>query len=510
VSEFSLKDTFAERPHPANSGRNVSRSKTANSMVWSLVENGGLALISFVSLMVYLRILSIADFGIFSAALALIELLGVVVTMLFHNALVQRAEATDLHFNTAFTATMGLSVIMALGCWAMAPAFAAWIHQPSAVRVLAWMSLIFPCSAVSATLVAQQRRQFAFRSLALRSLMGRLIGGGIGIAAAILGAGLWSLVLQQILIAAIGSFVLWIMADSRPRLQFRYSEFKQMFGFGVLSVSGLFLATSIKRVFTLLATSYLGVEAAGYLNLSFRVVDMFWVIVSTAVAQVALPLLSGLQFEPVRLKRAYQAATQFSCLAIYPCFVGLASVAPDIVDLLFGHRWQPSSPYIAVLGFLVLLQVPRMAFTPLLMAMGKPRESLVGTFAELVFMLAAVWLSKVPALPWAIGIWAASECVSVLVSGWVMMRATGYSVLEQFHGVLKPMLASLLMACVVIETGMTLPAEFGPILRLSVLIPLGAVIFSAAIFLLDRKLVRNFLGFAQTAFERQESNPELP
>jgi O-antigen/teichoic acid export membrane protein len=493
----------------SNPGQHVSRSKTANSMVWSVIENGGLALISFVSLIIYLRILSIADFGIFSAALALIELLGVLVTMLFHNALVQRADATDLHFNTAFTATMGLSVIMALGCWAMAPAFAAWIHQPSAVRVLAWMSLIFPCSAVSATLVAQQRRQFAFRTLALRSLSGRVIGGGIGIAAAILGAGLWSLVLQQILIAGIGSLVLWIMADRTPRLQFRYREFKQMFGFGVLSVSGLFLATSIRRVFTLLATSFLGVEAAGYLNLSFRVVDMFWIIAATAVAQVALPLLSGLQFEPARLKRAYQAAMQFSCLAIYPCFVGLASVASDIVDLLFGHRWQPSSPYVAVLGFLVLLQVPRMAFTPLLTALGKPRDSLVGLFAELAFMLAAIWLSRVPSLPWAIGIWAASECVSVLVSGWVMMRATGYSVFEQFDGVLKPMLASLLMAAVVIETGMTLRAEFSPILRLTVLIPLGAAIFAGAMLLLDRKVIKNFFEFAQTAFERQAKNPEL-
>ena len=494
----------------SNPGRIVSRGKTANSMVWSLIENGGLALISFVSLIVYLRILSIADFGIFSAVLALIELLGILVTMLFHNALVQRPDATDVHFNTAFTATMGLSVIMALGCWAMAPSFAAWIHQPSAARVLAWMSLIFPCSAVSATLVAQQRRQFAFRSLALRSLIGRLIGGGIGIAAAILGAGLWSLVLQQILIAAIGSFVLWIMADRTPRLQFRYSEFKQLFGFGVLAVSGLLLSTSIKRVFTLLVTSFLGAEAAGYLNVSFRVIDVFWGIAATAVAQVALPLLSGLQFEPARLKRAFQAATQFSCLAIYPCFVGLASVAPDIVDLLFGDRWQPSSPYVAVLGFLVLLQVPRMAFTPLLTALGKPRDSLVGSFAELVFMLAAVWLSRVPSLPWAIGIWAASECVLVLVSAWVLRRATGYSAFEQFHGFLKPLLASLLMAVVVKETGMKLPAEYGPILRLTVLIPLGAVIYTGAILLLDRKVVKSFLEFVQTAFERRAKNPEVP
>jgi O-antigen/teichoic acid export membrane protein len=492
----------------SNPGRNVSRSKTANSMAWSLLENGGLALISFVSLIVYLRILSVADFGIFSTALALIELLGVLVTMLFHNALVQRPDATDLHFNTAFTATMGLSVIMALGCWAMAPAFAAWIHQPNAVRVLEWMSLIFPCQAASATLVAEQRRQFAFRTLALRSLIGRLLGGGIGIAAAILGAGLWSLVLQQILIAAIGSFVLWIMADRKPRLQFRYSEFKQLFGFGVLSVSGVFLSISIRRVFTLLATSFLGVEAAGFLNLSFRVVDMFWTIAATAVAQVALPLLSGLQFEPVRLKRAYQASTQFSCLAIYPCFVGLASVAPDVVALLFGQRWQPSAPYVTVLGFLVLLQAPRMAFTPLLTALGKPRDSLVGQLAELFFMLAAVSLSRVPSLTWAIGVWAASEGVLFLVSGWMLRRVTGYTVLDQFAGVTKPLLASLIMAAVVIKSGMALPAELGAVLRLTVLIPLGVATFTGAILLLDRKLVKSFLEFAQTAFHRQAKNPE--
>ena len=478
-------------------------------MAWSLIENGGLTLVSFVTMVVYLRILSIADFGIFSTALALIELFGALVTMLFHNALVQRSDATDVHFNTAFSATMALSLLVALGCWAMAPIFAAWIHQPSAARVLSWMSLIFPCSAVSATLVAQQRRQFAFRTLALRSLVGRVIGGGIGIAAAFMGAGLWSLVLQQILMAAIGSFVLWASSDRTPRLQFRYGEFRQMIGFGLLSVSGFLLASSIRRVFTIFAASFLGVEAAGYLNLSFRVIDTFWMIAATAVAQVALPLLAGLQFDPPRLKRAYQTSTQFSCLALYPCFLGLASVAPDIVQVLFGHRWLPSSPYVVVLGFLVLVQAPRLLFTPLLTALGKPRDTLVGLLAQLIFMIGSVWLSGVPSLPWAIGIWAASECVLVLVSGWMLRRATGYSVFDQFEGALNPFLASVLMAAVVIETGLRLPVEFRPILRLTVLVPVGAATFAVAIFLLDRPLVKDFLEFARTAFESQGKSRKM-
>src|SRR5271170_5393859 len=101
----------------------ISRGATAKSLVWSTLENGGLAVISFVSLIVYLRFLSAAEFGLFSTALALVELLGVLITMLFHNALVQRSDVTDLHFDTAFSATMAMSLIMALGCWAMAPIF---------------------------------------------------------------------------------------------------------------------------------------------------------------------------------------------------------------------------------------------------------------------------------------------------------------------------------------------------------------------------------------------------
>ncbi len=488
----------------------VSRSATAKSLVWSMVENGGLAVISFVSLIVYMRLLSAADFGLFSAALALIELLGVLVTMLFHNALVQRPDVTELHFNTAFTATMALSLLMALGCWAMAPLFAALMHQAGGARVLTWMGLVFPCSAVSATLVARQRRLFAFRALALRSLVGRAVGGGIGIAFAFMGAGLWSLVLQQILIAAIGSLVLWVAADKTPRLQFRYSEFKQMIGFGTLSVSGLLLSSSIRRVYTILASSLLGVEAGGYLNLSFRVVDVFWNIAATAVGQVALPLLAGLQFEPDRLKRAYQASTQFSCLALYPCFVGLGAVAPDVVEVLFGHRWQPSSPYVAVLGFLVLLQVPRLVFTPLLTALGKPRDPLIGLLAELLFMVGVTGSLGMPSMPWAIAVWAASECVLLLVSSWVLRRATGYSVFDQFGGILNPLLASLLMAAAVIETRLQLPADLGPILRLTLLVPLGAMVFAAATFLLDRRLIKDFLEFARTAFESKGRRPDMP
>jgi O-antigen/teichoic acid export membrane protein len=488
----------------------VSRRTTATSLVWSAVENGGLAVISFVSLIVYLRLLSATDFGLYASALALVEMLGVVVTMLFHHALVQRRELTELHFDTAFSATMILSVLMALACWALSPLFALLVHEPSAARVLTGMALVFPCSGISATLVARQRRELEFRALAMRSLIGRLLGGGIGIAAALLGAGLWSLVLQQILIAAISSAVLWASAARRPRLRFGVAEFRQLIGFGTLSVGGLLLASSVRRLYTILASFLLGVQTAGYLNLSFRVVDVFWAIAATAVSQVALPMLAGLQTDPVRFKRAYQAATQFACLALYPAFLGLASVGPEVVEVLFGRRWLPSAPYVRVLGFLVLVQAPRLLITPVLTALGRPRDPLVALAAELLFMLGITASFGMSSLPGAIGVWVASECVLALVSTWILRRATGYGVLEQFRGVRKPMLASVLMAAAVIETGFQLPQALGALPRLAVLLTVGVIVFVTAAAFLDRRLVGDFLGFVRSGFGRKWKEAELP
>jgi O-antigen/teichoic acid export membrane protein len=356
-------------------------------VLWSILESGGLAVLSFSSLIIYSRFLSAEDFGIFSIVLALTELLDVVISMLFHDALVQREDVTALHFDTAFTVTVGLSVAFFLACGLFSPVFAHLVHKPLAAPILVWSALRFPSTAIGATIVARQRRELAFRTLAIRSLGGRLSGAVLGIALVILGAGVWGLVAQQVLMSLTGSIVLWIAADARPRFRFRLSEFRQLIGFGAYALTGLFMAFSVRRIFTIVSGLILGNVAAGYLNLSFRVVDVLWGIAAGAVTQVVLPILARLQSDPARLERAYRSATEFTCLSLYPCFVGIAVVAPEVVALLFGRQWLASSPYVTTLALLMLVQAPRLLIAPMLTAIGRPQDSMVGVAVELIVML---------------------------------------------------------------------------------------------------------------------------
>ena len=478
----------------------VTSGRTANSLLWSAIENGSLAIISFGSLIVFSRLLSASDFGLFSVVSAIADLLGIVVTLLFHDALVQRVEINEYHFDSAFTVGCVISLILLAGCWGFARPFEHLVHQPGAGNVLGCMGFTFPCLAFSATIVARQRREFGFKALAIRSLAGRILGGVVAMVAALHGAGIWSLVFQQVVTALVGSLALWITCERLPRLRFRFTEFRQLLTFGLFSLGSVFLSFSIKRLFTIFAGLLLGVASAGYLNLGFRVVDMFWMISATAVSQVSLPMLAGLQGEPVRLKRAYQRSVEYACLLLYPCFVGIAVTAPELVAIVFGRHWSPVVPCVAALAILVLVQAPRLFTTPVLTAVGRPRDPLPGVAVQLVSMLALIGVFGLRSPMWATALWMVSECTQIPVTTWILRRATGFDLVDQFGGAVTPLLASMTLACAVLAVRRMLPPDLGLEPRMAILVLVGVAAYLISLVLLNRRLVSSFLDFVRSAF----------
>ncbi|HET6146493.1 MAG TPA: lipopolysaccharide biosynthesis protein [Polyangia bacterium] len=472
-------------------------SRAARSTLWSALENGGLALISFSSLIIYARFLSPAEFGLFSIVLALVELLDVLVSMLFHDALVQRRQVTPLHFDTAFTVTLALGVALFAACWGLAPLFAALVHNGEAAAVLVWTALRLPCTALSATIVAEQRRDLAFRVLAFRSLLGRTSGAVLGIALVALGAGVWGLVVQQILIALIGSLVLWTGADRRPRLRFSVAALCELISFGAYAMGGLFLNFAVKRIFTIVAGVRLGAQAAGYLNIAFRAVDVLWAIAATAVGQVALPVLARMQADPARVKSAYRSAVELTCFVLFPCFWGIALCAPEVVELLFGARWLTSSATVVALALLTTVQAPRLLITPTLNAVGRPREPLIGLAIELAISIGCLLALGRPvlSLSMAVAIWIARELSAAPVMALVLARATGIGLRDQLARVGAPLAAAGAMALALLGLRQLLPAEWAPAARLAALAPSGAAVYLAAAWSVDAAPLRRLAAF---------------
>ena len=53
------------------------------------------AIIAFLSLILFAKLLQPSDFGVFSVSLAVVEVASLFTNMLFHDALIQRSDITD-------------------------------------------------------------------------------------------------------------------------------------------------------------------------------------------------------------------------------------------------------------------------------------------------------------------------------------------------------------------------------------------------------------------------------
>lgn len=481
----------------------VTRKTAAKSAMWSVVENGGLALISFASLIIYSRFLSVSEFGVFSIVLAAIELMSVLVSMLFHDALVQRKDVEELHYDTAFTTVMVLSALLVAGCWFAAPIFAERVGSAIAGPALVWTSLSLPLTAISATIVARQRRELDFKLLAMRSLVGRTAGSLAGIALVLVGFGIWGLIAQQMLVVLFGSAALWITARNRPRLRFGALQFKQLIAFGGFSVAALFLSFSIKRAFVILSGVTLGPHAAGLLNLSFRAVDTFWALAATAISQIALPILASLRADDARFKRAFESASAFTCIALYFAFVLIGSTSLEIVELLFGAQWIDIAPYVTILALQVLVQARRLLVPPVLTALGKPRELLIGQSAEMLFILAAIWLSGVPSVGWAVAIWVARECLGGSILFWLLKRSTGIGIVAQLKSSMVAVAAACAMFAAVWACRTFLIGHWSPTGRALALVPLGTLVYFACAWLMDKQMLKSLVEFGRSAVSKK-------
>ena len=476
----------------------VSRERVARSLLWTGLESVGLSGLSMIALVVFAHFLSPAEFGAASIALGIIQILNIPVEMLFHDALVQRKELSERHLDTAFTTSVCIGIGLCALCWIFGGCLARLVHDPQVASIFGWMSFSLPAMGFGSVLIARQRRELQFRLLALRTLIGRFSAAVIGIVIAATGGGVWSLVLQQVLMVALATAVLWVGAKNRPRFRFYLPELKALLAFGTFSTSVQLLYFSVQRAFMLVVGNLLGVESAGYLNIAFRSVDMLRDLLGGAVTQLSLPLFSLIRQDHKVLQAKFADAVQFTCALAYPVFGLLAVCSPDVVEVAYGARWTAAAPLVALMACLTLQFFPRTFSAPMMSACGKPQYPIPAQLIQFGFVMTAVFLLPHPSLQAVAAIWAARLLLGTPVDVWMLRRATGMSAAAQFKGVLNLLLVTAAMMAM-LYFARILWGGWPVRLRLAAMVLLAPPVYLTLLAASNKPLCRRLLQFGMSA-----------
>lgn len=463
------------------------RRRAAKGVFWTATSNWGNELTRLLVFVILARLLDPKDFGLVALALVFIGMTQVVADQGMADALVQRKDLDPAHYDSAFWMNVAVGLFLAAIMAGLATPISLAVGEPRLALVLAVLALSLPISSLNLVQRALMTRELAFRSLALRTLVSIGVGATIGVTAALLGFGVWSLVAQHIAAPIAGVLVLWRVSDWRPRANFSYRHFKDLFGFGANVVGFRLLNYFTRTSDQLFIGSFLGAASLGFYTIGFRMLRLLFQVTSSLIDRVAFPLYSRLQGNAPRLVRAHYKSTAFAGLIAFPAFIGMAALAPDFVPVVFGTKWMDSVPIMQILAFLGVVQFLTYLNGTMVKALGKPSWQVVIVAVTSVLKVVAFFIAVRFGI---IAVAVASLCVGCVVAPayyWALHRLIPVRLVAYLDHIKGPLLASLFAGATMLGMRSVL-GDGHALLTLLVASAVGLVAYVAAIGVVARDL----------------------
>ena len=443
--------------------------------------------------LVFYGYLDTADMGRFEWALILVMLLALITPLGLDHALVQRRDATEAHFSSAFWLNLALGLGVAALVTATAPLTARYLgggEPETFATILATMGWIIPFASVSGLLRARLQRDLRFRPIALAEVLsvvvyaaaaGLLLARGLGVMSPVISA----VIREVALFAGLAWGAAW-----RPRLQFSPAALRELLPFG-LNFTGSrcvnYLNSNLPRF---LIFPLLGAEALGFYSFAYRLTLMPLVRISTVVTRVVFPTFSSIQEDLPLLQRGYLRTVGTIALSFWPVLVVLFVFAPEGVDLLRQLNDRDMCPALLPLRLLALAAVLKAVGTPvgsIFLARGKASWSLYWSLFSFAVVMPALYWSVSFGVPGVCAVIAASALLFLGLSQHLANRLLTMGFATYLAALVRPALLSGGLALALLAVRPLLPAPPAPALGLG--LALAAVAGAALLRLFARQLL---------------------
>lgn len=472
--------------------------RTLQAGLWVGFYHGGQALVAIGVLIALARILDPHDFAVAAVAFSVVSLFTPIAEGFFNDVILQRRRLGAGDLSSAWLGSIALGAVLWLALWALANPIAWLVGLPEVAELLPWMALTLFIGGCMGVPAAFARRRGRYKALAGFVMPGRLLGAAVGIGAALLGFGAWSVVAQHL--ASTASYTVLVLAGAglrlRPRL-FAARRLRDLSRFSLASLTDVLLLPAYARIATPLVSALLGPAATAYWNIALRIVDMLYGMVYSAAAHLTLPLLARRQHDKAAMREAFVACTGIASLMVLPVFAGMAVTAPELVLVLLGPSWLPAAPLVTIFSLTAILLFVRQFVIVAITALGRPGHSTRMSAQGLGLGLAGLAAGA----PFGLAAAAAASALRALplfVPGLALMRRTsGMGALDQLRPAIRPLLATALMALLVLAARHALvAAEFSAPAVLAGCVAAGAIFYGLAVLVLARAPLALLLGSA--------------
>jgi O-antigen/teichoic acid export membrane protein len=449
-------------------------------------------LITWTATFIVIRLLNPGDYGLLAMTEVVLVFLNLMNGYGFASALV-RAERIDRQkVAQAFGILLLLNSGLALAQFAIAPAAAAYFRQPIIADLLRVQALVYFCTPFIAIPNALLSRGLDFRRQAQVNIVSAVLGAGAAMLFALLGYGVWALVVAPLVLFASRAVGMTIASPWLTVPSFRFRGASELLGFGgaMVLVQFFWFIQSQSAVFV--AGRSLPPHELGLYTTALFLTQILVSKFVPPLNDVAFAAYSQIQAQRDAVASGFLKSVQLVMLVALPFYVGLAAATEAIVLTVLGSKWADTVPLVRILALAMPFLTLQILFAPATNAIGKAGIALRVSMAGAVIMplafligirfgtigMAYAWLTALPVL--------------TVVTAALSLPAIGVRAGALVEALMPAARASAFMLLLVLGTQALLP----PIeihLRLAALVAVGAAGYAAFLFLLARPVVDDLL-----------------
>lgn len=446
------------------------------AIIWKLLERFGVLGGQFILQIILARLLDPEHYGVLSMMVIFTALANVFIQTGFNTSLIQNKDVTEEDYSSVFWVSLGIAGALYGMLFAAAPLIAAFYEMPDIVapfRVLALM--LFP-GALNSVQLAKISRDMDFKQVFRSNVAAIVVSGGIGIALAYMGAGLWALVAQTLMNVTVACVVMWFTVKWRPRLVCNLARIKVLFSYGWKLLVSSLLDTLYQDLRSLVIGKKYDSGTLGYYNRGKQFPQFVISAINGAVQSVMLPAMSAEQDDRARVKAMMRNSITLSSYIIFPMMAGLAAVAEPLIELLLTDKWLPCVPYMQIYCFTFAFYPVHSCNLQAINAMGRSdlflRLEIIKKSYGLVALVIAVFCFESPIAIAMTGVF--TTFISCFVNASPNKKLIGYAYAEQMKDILPSLLMSLVMAVCVAQVNRL---GLGLVLTLVLQVTLGAAVY---------------------------------
>jgi O-antigen/teichoic acid export membrane protein len=341
------------------------------------------------------RLLTPDDFGLMTMVMVVILMGQAVADAGISNAIIHYQDATREELSSLYWLNVLAGALVCAVVWASIPALVGLWDEPRLTGLIRWSTLALFITPFGLQFQVLLEKALRFRRVAAVEAVGAVASLVVGIATALGGEGVYSLVWALIAYAALRTLLLVVsgVQSWRPQARFVWRDCTRFLRFGVYQMGDRVLNQFSAQMDKLMIGALIGTRPLGFYSVSHNLALRPFMTINPTVTRVAFPVFSRVQSENDRLSKGFLHVIELIAAIMIPVYVALIVLAGPIIRVGPGPQWEASVPLLKILAWAGLVLSLGNPMGSLILSKGRAGMSFAVNVIRLVLDAVVIWIT---------------------------------------------------------------------------------------------------------------------